>query len=200
MSVEFIVFFIMLIVFAIIALVLILTIFTTDNEKPKLVKEKPLPTYPDAYWLENSRGYSNVEIFPPCFDISTPAKKAYSLLLHRNLVTKYKKLFEVMSFVCCQQKELQNKKCNNLAQRINQMQTMGADITNKHATLSAAAYTTLQNNDNSKFIIAAFSLMEEQVDQIQNDPDLPKVDKEAVRGFVHMFYQTHLDTINNISC
>jgi hypothetical protein len=77
---------------------------------------------------------------------------------------------------------------------------LGADPNNKYATLSAAAYTALQNNDNSKFIIAAFSLMEEQMDQIEKDADVDKVDKATMRGFLHMFYHTHFDIINKISC
>lgn len=202
MDFDVIIFFVMIIIFAIVTVVVALTIFgfSDDTVKPKNVDPKELPNYPDAYWQENSRGYPNTEIFPPCFDISTPAKKAYSLLLSRNLVPRYKKLFEIMSYVCCQQKELQKKDCSRLVERINNMISMGADPNNKFATLSAAAYTALQNTDNSKFIIAAFSLLEEQMDQIEKDNDVDKVDKATMRGFLHIFYNSHFDTINKISC
>lgn len=201
MEVNIAIFFGMLVIFAILTVVLSLTVFGfSDTDKPKNVEQKDLPNYPDAYWQENSRGYSNVEIYPPCYDISSPAKKAYSLMLSRNLVPRYKKMFEIMSYVCCQQKELQKKDCSRLGQRINNMVSLGADPNNKFATLSAAAYTALQNTDNSKFIICAFSLLEEQMEQIEKDTDVDKVDKETMRGFLHIFYNTHFDTINKISC
>jgi hypothetical protein len=159
----------------------------------------PIPA-PSQYWLENSRGYANVDVWPPCYDTSPPAKKMFSLMVANGSSDRYKQLFDVLSMMLCQQMELNKSDCSRLKIRLNQLLNMGADTKNNRATLTAAAYTTLLNNDNSNFIVAAISLIENHMDNIAQDGSITKVDKEAIRGFVYVFYQTHLESINKKIC
>jgi hypothetical protein len=200
MQTEFVVIIIVLLIFIILGIVLSFTIFNTKATTPTPTPKPETVSTPSKYWLENSRGYANVDMWPPCYDISPPAKKVYSLMVANGSADRYKLLFDVISMMCCQQQELNKADCSRLNIRLNQLLSLGADTKNTRANLTAAGYTTLQNNNNSNFIIAAISLIENQLDNINNDNSITKIDKESIRGFIYVFYQTHLESINKKIC
>lgn len=203
MMLEIIVIMIIVIIFALLGI--IFGVFMFGLAKP----EKPITTSlvvpetiqpPLQYWTENGRGYGNVDQYPPCLNISTPARKLFSLMVANNTMDKYKTLFEVMSMVCCQENELRKKDCSQVVTRTNELLRLGANPKSNSANSTAASYTKLQDTDNSKFVVCVVSVMEAQMDNIASDTAISKVDREAIRGFVFVFYETHLETINKILC
>lgn len=198
---EFTVVIITLFSFAILGLIIGFVIFSPEKVTVAAKTSTTITQISSSpYWLENSRGYANVDNWPPCYDLSPAAKKLFSLMVANGSADRYKQLFDVMSMMMCQQTELIKSDCSRLTIRLNQLLNLGADTKNNRATLTAAAYTQLLNNDNSNFIIAAISLIENHMDNVGQDSSISKVDKEAIRGFVYVFYQTHLETINKKMC
>jgi hypothetical protein len=193
----FIIIFIIILVFIITGLIIGLTLFNNTTSNTSIIISEETQKQQNNFWLENYRGYQNVDIFPPGFNISPPAKHIFNILNNYKLVNYYKQLFDILSMICCQQIELQNSNCSNINIRYNQLLNMGANPNNNRATLIAAGYTSLQHNINANFIICAISIIENNMDNLIN---ITKPDKEAIRGYLYIFYQTHLDPINKKIC
>jgi hypothetical protein len=196
--IEYIVLFIIIFAFVIFGIIIGFTYFGSNNTNTitSTTQENSLES-----WIENYGGYNNDDIFPPCFNVSPPAKKIFAIFKHYNIINKYKQFFNVLSMMCCQINELNKNDCTKITNRYTQLLDMNADPKNNRATLIAAANTTLKNNINSKFIIAAIYILEKHMDDINIDNVIiTKQDKESIRGYLYVFYQTHIETINKKIC
>jgi hypothetical protein len=148
-------------------------------------------------WTENQRGFPST-VFPPGYEVSGEAKKIFTVLRGYNLERKYMTLLDVISIVLCQRLQLQSKGCQEsfINDRLADLNTYGADANSQHAVAIVKSNTNLQNNKIGKLLVMSTDIIQKEMNNVHQDSNISKSDKEQISGNVSLFYRQNQDFVN----
>jgi hypothetical protein len=149
-------------------------------------------------YMENSRNNPNYKIYPPCFDLSNKAIEIFDIFNKHNIVIKYKKLFEAMSILLCEE-NYQNKNVSmhsQLQERLNDLEILGFKRNN---SLYANKVNKILNiTDSNKIqqyvwelLLRVTTIIENEIINLETNNDLSKDNIIIVKNLINQFYNNH---------
>lgn len=157
----------------------------------------PTPVVSRIAWTEVNRGFTTNN-FPPCFDLSSEAKKIYTILSTYNLQKKYMMLLDVYSILLCQNTQIRARACSDtfVNDRLADLNTYGGNANDQNAVNIVKSVTNLQNNKMGKLLVMATNLIEKQMGELKSDNTVSASDKQQIVGYNSLFYRNVYDFMN----
>jgi hypothetical protein len=148
---------------------------------------------PPILWSENIRGNKNFDLFPPCYQMDTSSKHIYGIISRLQLTQRYFNFLDLLSIMLC----IEMKTCNpiDIKDRFTQVLGLGGNVDDSDTRTLTMSFIPVNETAPSKFLIGCVYLLERQMKLINSDNDIPKYDKEQIKGHLYTFYSTHLSVI-----
>lgn len=147
-------------------------------------------------YSENQFSNFSKDKYPPCYEICGATKKVFDILENKNLLEKYHQLIDHYSIVLCQEVYLKQKKCSETMfdQRYeliskNHIPENIKDIVNENIIDEPQNKIMIEFLENITFNI------ENNIEQIKNDSDLNKKEKQTIIKMNSVFYQVHYNEL-----
>lgn len=180
-------------------LIFIIYYFVWLYQNKELFIEPKQPTLPE--WMEFNHGNFSYLNYPPGYEISFESRNLYDLLESKQLVDKYKNLFEVFSIVLCQEKFNNENICYNniIVRRINDLEKVGYKNKDnkkylpKLQNILGESYKKIKI-DTAEFLLRAIAIIENQIMKLLNE-QLTIEEKNDITNNINNFYSSHFPPI-----
>ena len=149
-------------------------------------------------YMENSRNNLNHKIYPPCFNLSNEAIEIFDIFNKQGLVIKYKRLFEAMSILLCEQNYL-NKNVSMYSQiqeRLDDLEILGYKRNDsRYINKVNKILNITDSNKIQQFIyellLRVVTIIEDEIIKLESTNDLSKDNIVIVKNLISTFYNNH---------
>ena len=149
-------------------------------------------------YMENSRNNPNYKIYPPCFNLSNDAIQIFDVFNKQGFVIKYKKIFEAMSILLCEE-NYQNKNVSmhsQLQERLNDLEILGFKRNNTLYTNKVNKILNItDSNKIQQFIyellLRVTTIIENEIIKLESNNDLSKDDIIIIKNLINQFYNNN---------
>jgi hypothetical protein len=138
-------------------------------------------------WSESRRFKSVKKDLPPCFEMSQEAQDISTILNVKNTGLQFYHLFDAMSIVLCQLKDMPNFNEITFQKRMDALLSLGAKETTKSENI--VGLYNIKNPQIKKFLVYATTLIEMDIHRIRDDQLLSREKDNELHHLVLSFYE-----------